>query len=206
MRQVNQGFFYTAVSIKGIAVKYVTIEKKWLAHCSTKVAPKLVGCFLLRRLPNGTVLRGKIVETEAYKESDPACHAHSGITARNKVLFGPAGHAYVYFIYGMYHCINVVTGKEGQGEGVLIRAVELDGSKTKEDFRRAAGPGKICRVMEIDLTARGLPYHPSSSIWLERPEKNEKKEIVQTSRVGISQATHLKWRWYLKDSLAVSKK
>src|SRR5690606_23694027 len=102
---------------------------------------------------------------------------HCGPTKRNRVMFGKAGHAYVYFIYGMYFCLNVVTGKEGEGEGVLLRALLLEDNQCNKDFKRAAGPGKICRYMQIDFKELGKKFSPESNIWIEKHSAFKKLEL-----------------------------
>ncbi|MCC3422066.1 MAG: DNA-3-methyladenine glycosylase [Microcoleus sp. PH2017_01_SCD_O_A] len=127
------------------------VESFWLARTSTSVAPDLLGCTLVRQFPDGEIIRGMIVETEAYAPGDPACHAYRQQTPRNQAMFGRAGIGYVYFIYGMYHCFNVVTDAEGVGSAVLIRALQLDAPPVKfaaaipekKLLRLAAGPGKL---------------------------------------------------------------
>lgn len=103
-----------------------------------------------------------IVETEAYAPGDPACHGYRRRTNRNGVMFGPAGHSYVYLIYGMYHCLNIVTDGENVASAVLIRALELtqpplgvNSPQNQPRHRWAAGPGKLCRLFEIDLSLNG---------------------------------------------------
>jgi len=177
------------------------------------VAPDLVGCMLLRRLSNGEMLRGLIVETEAYGPDDPACHAYRGKTASNAAMFGPPGHSYVYLIYGMYHCLNVVTEKEGIGSAVLIRALalanippQIEPKHMKKPHRIAAGPGKLCRALEIDRNLDSIQYAPENGIWLEhRPQVIAEADLIQTTRIGITKAAERPWRWYLKNSPAVSK-
>ncbi len=194
------------------------VEDFWLARPSTGVAPDLLGCTLVRQFPDGEEIRGIIVETEAYGPGDPACHAYRQRTPRNQAMFGPAGICYVYLIYGMYHCFNVVTDAEGVASGVLIRALQLDalpkgfaGIPEKKRSRLAAGPGKLCKVLEIDRTFSGLPLAVGEPLRLEhRSEQFQQAaeegtiNFVQTTRIGISQGIDLPWRWYVGNSTAVS--
>lgn len=116
------------------------------------VAQKLLGCFLNRRIDDGRIVKARIIETEAYiGQDDLACHASKGRTKRNEAMFGPAGRWYVYMIYGMYHCLNVVTEDKGFPAAVLIRAVKLDPASLKLCGARClCGPGKLCRDLKID--------------------------------------------------------
>jgi len=196
------------------------VESSWLARPSTVVAPQLIGCYLVRQTPDGQRMKGLIVETEAYAPGDPACHAYRQPTPRNSVMFGPAGVTYVYLIYGLYHCLNIVTDQEGVPSAVLVRALELeslpngiDSSMARRPHRVAAGPGKLCRVLQIDLSLTGLALHLGNPLWLEhRSTQFQKsldarlKSLVQTTRIGLTRGTDLPWRWYLKDCLAVSKR
>jgi DNA-3-methyladenine glycosylase len=198
----------------------------WFRQPSPVIAPTLLGCNLVRQLANGDRLRGRIVETEAYAPGDPACHAYRKRTERNGAMFAPGGHSYVYLIYGMYHCFNVVTDAEGVGSAVLVRALELDPHPTLEELlttdprrsarsqwnRLAAGPGKLCRALAIDRTLNDRPLVPESGLWIEPriPEVDRaivsgEVPIVQTTRIGLSQGQEYPWRWYLQQSPAVSK-
>jgi len=191
------------------------ISPDWLARSVLTVAPDLVGCTLVRRLANGRLLRGTIVETEAYGPDDPACHAYRRRTLRNAVMFGPPGFSYVYLIYGVYHCFNVVSDRDGVPSAVLVRALEMvnpEDHDSQLDPRSAAGPGKLCRVMAIDRDLSGTPLHPRSGLWLEPRQPNFQQgldqaglALVQTTRIGLTQGADLPWRWYLKDCPAVSK-
>jgi DNA-3-methyladenine glycosylase len=195
------------------------VESFWLARPSTSVAPDLLGCWLVRQFPDGEVIRGMIVETEAYGPGDPACHAYSQRTPRNEAMFGPAGMSYIYLIYGMYHCFNVVTDLEGVGSAVLIRALQLDavpkgfaGTPEKKRSRLASGPGKLCKVLEIDRTFSGVPLAVGEPLRLEHRSVQFQQaiesgavRIVQTTRIGISKGIDLPWRWYIGNCLAVSK-
>ena len=195
------------------------VESFWLARPSTSVAPDLLGCTLVRQFPDGETIRGMIVETEAYGPGDPACHAYRQRTSRNEAMFGPAGLSYVYLIYGMYHCFNVVTDVEGVGSAVLIRALQLDALPKgfaeipeKKRARLASGPGKLCKVLEIDRTLNALPLDVGKPLRLEHRSAEFQEaidsgtiNIVQTTRIGISQGIDLPWRWYVGNSTAVSK-
>jgi DNA-3-methyladenine glycosylase len=196
------------------------IDANWLTRSSTLLAPELIGCTLVRQMSDGSILRGLIVETEAYAPDDPAMHAYRGRTTRNQVMFGAAGKAYVYLIYGSYHCLNVVTDRDGVASAVLFRALELDQVPTWVDpkqqlkpHRIAAGPGKLCRALQIDLTLNATPLEFGQPLWLEHrhPEFQQQLEngnlsLIQTTRIGLTKGVDLPWRWYLLNSPAVSKK
>lgn len=195
------------------------IAPEWLSRPSTEVAPDLLGCTLVRQVESGQIYRGLIVETEAYAPGDPACHAYRRPTKRNQVMFGAAGMTYVYLIYGMYHCLNVVTDLDGVPSAVLIRALELetvppwsDRQKERKLSRIAAGPGKLCRAFNIDLSLSAQALLPGQPLWLEHrsPTFEDKLEqgaiaFVQTTRIGLTQGADIPWRWYIKDCPAVSK-
>ena len=194
------------------------ILPEWCDRPSVQLAPTLLGCTLHRQLPDGPVIRSTIVETEAYAPEDPACHAYKGKSKRNAAMFGPPGHSYVYLIYGMYHCLNVVSEAAGIGSAVLIRALALDSvppeltnwlsdKQLAKPHLIAAGPGKLCRALAIDRDLDGALYHPDSGLWLEhRTEDIPASQVVQTTRIGITKAAEKPWRWYLKDSPSVSKR
>lgn len=195
------------------------VDFTWLARPSPRVAPDLLGCTLVRRFPDGQVVRGTIVEAEAYGPEDPACHAYQRRSTRNEVMFGPAGVSYVYLIYGMYHCFNVVTEGEGVASAVLIRALQLNSipqgiswKSEKERSRLAAGPGKLCQVLQIDRSLNGVPLQPDQPLWLEHRSQEFQAGVdrgaiafVQTTRIGITKGVELPWRWYVENCAAVSK-
>ena len=196
------------------------LPPSWLSRPSQEVAPALLGCQLVRRWPDGRQLSDTIVETEAYAPGDPACHAYRRETPRNRVMFGPAGFSYVYLIYGMYHCFNVVTDADRVPSAVLIRAVELDvipdwlqGYRKEKPTRWGAGPGKLCRLLDIDRTLTDQPLVPATGLWLKSPSvfwqmtlSQNTKAITQTTRIGLTQGVDLPWRWYIEGSKAVSKR
>ncbi len=130
----------------------------------------------------------RIVEVEAYTQDDPASHSFRGCTKRNAVMFGPAGHLYVYLIYGMHHCVNIVTGPEGDGQAVLIRAVTCAGL----DPRSTNGPGKLCRQLGIDMTLNGSPAGLFDD-GMPRPAS-----VIGTSRIGITKAVEWPRRWLVE--------
>jgi DNA-3-methyladenine glycosylase len=168
------------------------------------VARELLGKLLIH-VSRGVERVGRIVETEAYLgPHDLAAHSAKGLTARTKVMFGPPGHAYVYFIYGMYFCMNVVTEREGHASAVLLRALEpvqnLEG--------RTCGPGLLCRAMGIDKRLNGHDLL-SDDFFIAEPPNNEVFQTVKRPRIGVDYARH--WakrhlRFYIKGSACVSKK
>jgi len=167
------------------------------------VAKELLGKLLVHRL-RGVKHLGKIVEVEAYLgPHDLAAHSAKGLTKRTQVMFGPPGHAYVYLIYGVYHCMNVVTEREGHASAVLLRAIE----PVKNLAGRTQGPGLLCRAMEIDrqLNARDLL---SDDFFIAAPEEPESFAIIKRPRIGVDYAKH--WakrhlRFYIKGNPFVSR-
>lgn len=168
-----------------------------------QVARELLGKHLVH-IANGIERVGRIVETEAYLgPHDLASHSARGLTDRNRPMFGPPGHAYVYFIYGMYYCMNVVTEREGHASAVLVRAIEP--VLNIED--RTNGPGLLCRAMLID---KRLNSHDllSDDFYITMPQRNERLVLVKRARVGVDYARH--WakrhlRFYLKGNPFVSR-
>lgn len=178
---------------------------------SSEAAPRLLGCEFEREL-DGQTVRVRIVEVEAYDQADMASHSYRGRTPRNDVMFGPYGHLYVYFTYGMHHCMNVVTGREGHGAGVLIRAVEpLEGLELlgrnrggKSGVELTNGPGKVCQALGVDKTWGGHDLLESPLQLIVRPPLKQ-TQIVQTTRVGITQAKDVPWRFYIRGNTYVSR-
>ena len=149
---------------------------------TVQVARSLIGKYLVREI-DSRILAGKIVEVEAYVGSqDKACHASKGRTQRTEVMFGPAGVAYVYLIYGMYHCLNVVTEREEFPSAVLIRAVEIDGELID-------GPGRLCRALQIDRRLNRADLTIGESLWFEdRGEVVGRGAIGAHPRIGVDYA------------------
>ncbi len=175
------------------------------------VAPRLLGCRLVREL-DGQLIAGRIVETEAYSQDDVASHSYRGETPRTKVMFGPPGYLYVYFTYGMHYCCNIVTDQPGRGSAVLIRALEpLSGHDTMSQHRRGLrgeqltnGPAKLCQALRIDkqLNSHDLRHEP---LRLELASALPQTDIIQTTRIGISQGQEVPWRFYIRGNSYVSK-
>jgi len=153
---------------------------------------------------------GEIVETEAYLfRGDPGCHASRGITARNAPMFGEAGRAYVYLIYGMYHCLNIVSGKKGEGEAVLIRALEpvdfiesmMKRRKTRKLENLCNGPGKLTQAL-------GITLKQNNSSLLKPPfcilDNTATPKITTTTRIGLSAGKELPLRFYITGNRFVS--
>jgi DNA-3-methyladenine glycosylase len=184
---------------------------EFLNQPSVVVAPLLLGCVLEREI-DGHLVRVKIVETEAYDQTDAASHSFNGQTPRTDIMFGEAGHLYVYFTYGMHYCCNVVTDNVGVGSAVLIRAVEpLEGEEHMQELRPRSGvdisngPAKLCQALGVDKTLNGHKLTEAPFRLIPRSSLNPKL-IVQTTRIGISQAKDMPWRFYIADNPYVSKK
>ena len=197
--------------------KHTTMSPNILSHTfyrrpTLEVTRQLLGKVLAHETPAG-VAAGIIVETEAYMGADdPACHSARGLTPRTEVMFGPAGHAYVYFTYGMHYCFNAVTQPRGVAEAVLIRALEpLDGVELMKERRRrdkpadlASGPAKLCVALGIDKTCNGTDLtHPP--LYIEDREI-EPEPVVWRPRIGIRAGTEHLWRCYIRGNPFVSKK
>jgi DNA-3-methyladenine glycosylase len=184
---------------------------KLLSVPAEDAAPRLLGCYLEREI-DGRRLVGKIVETEAYDQSDAASHSYKGETPRSKIMFGPPGHLYVYFTYGMHYCCNIVTGNPGHGSAVLIRAVEpVEGEDVMAENRGGRGgheatngPAKLCQAFKIDKTWNGHDLHQSPFKLVIKPALKQTR-IVQTTRIGITQAKDQPWRFYIRANSYISK-
>jgi DNA-3-methyladenine glycosylase len=167
------------------------------------VAQELLGKHLVH-MSRGVERISRIVEVEAYLgPHDLAAHSARGLTERTKVMFGPPGHAYVYLIYGMYHCLNVVTEREGHASAVLLRAVE----PVKDLEGRTQGPGLLCRAMHIDRRLNGHDLL-SDNFFIAAPPQAATMTIVKRPRIGVDYAGH--WakrylRFYLKGNPFVSR-
>ena len=173
-----------------------------------EVAHELIGC----ELRVGETA-GVIVETEAYEESDPACHAYIGRTARNEVLFGPPGHAYVYLSYGIHSLLNFVTGPEGSASAVLIRSLEpTDGIELMRERRGreelgqlCSGPGKLSEALGVGLSLNGADLFEPPFELSEPDRAAAEAEITASPRIGITKAAELPWRYSVAGSRFVSR-
>jgi len=158
------------------------LSRSYFNRPTLTVARSLVGKYLVRENDKGAI-SGKIIEVEAYVgPQDKACHASKGRTQRTEVMFGPAGVSYVYLVYGMYHCLNVVTEREEFPAAVLIRAIEVDGVLID-------GPGRLCRALEIDRSLNRLDMTIRERLWFEdRGGRVPKHHIGTLPRIGIDYA------------------
>lgn len=185
-------------------------------------AQALLGQMVARRLPTGETLSGIIVETEAYLTDDPACHAYRGRTPRNAAMFGPPGHAYVYFTYGLHMMLNLVCAPEGVAEAVLVRALEpTEGLETMRQNRGGLknlgglaqtrgltnGPGKLAQALALTRLAHNEAdlTDPAGELVV-LPHVHPPFETVATTRIGISRGADLPWRYYIHGNPYVSRK
>jgi len=173
-------------------------------------AKRLLGCHLLCEV-DGVQVCVRIVETEAYDQSDAASHSYKGRTPRTDVMFGPAGCLYVYFTYGMHYCMNVVTGRKGEGSAVLIRAVEpIEGEealKTRRGDKTGValtnGPAKLCQALGIDGSMNGHNLAKPPLTLVLHPML-EDAEIISTTRIGVTRAKEVLRRFYIKNNEYIS--
>lgn len=156
------------------------LTRRFFERDSVEVAPELLNKVLVV----GNVA-ARITEVEAYTQDDPASHCYRGQTKRNEVMFGPPGRLYVYFVYGMHHCVNIVTGGEGDGQAVLLRAVICDAV----DPKSTNGPAKLCRHLGIDLSMNGAP----AMIFDDGTPPPSDPRL--TTRIGITKAVDMLRRW-----------
>lgn len=171
--------------------------RKLLRGAVEEVASSLLGWKLIRLTPEGELVVARLVEVEAYHESEPGCHAHRGRTKRNEVMFGRAGLAYVYFVYGMHHCLNIVCGREGEAAAVLVRAAEPLMPKSIP----LTGPGVLCRSLGIDRALNGVDLLDAKSpLRLTPGGLRSGERIARSARVGLNAGCELPWRLYLEGS------
>ena len=183
---------------------------------TVELARNLLGCLLVHGTPDG-VAAGMIVETEAYVGAiDKACHAYRNRSERTEIMYGDGGFAYVYFIYGMHHCFNVVTGPAGEGNAVLIRALEpvigLDLMRKRRQTNQLQnlcnGPGKVCQALAITKGEYGMDLcDPAGPLRLVRFRHIPDNRITSSPRINVAyaeEAAAWPWRFYVKDNLYIS--
>jgi len=198
---------------------YQKLKRSFYTRNVLIVAKELLGKILVKR-SGSIILSGRIAEVEAYDGSiDQAAHTFRGMTERNKIMFGIGGFLYVYFTYGNHYCSNVVTGKEGSGTAVLIRAIEpvngldlmiknrfgRDLLNEKEKFNLTSGPGKVCKALGITMEHYGTDL-TGNQIYILDSTKLKPEEIGVSKRIGIIKSVDLPWRFYIKDNPYVSKR
>jgi DNA-3-methyladenine glycosylase len=199
----------------------VVLPREMFAGSATAVAPTVLGCVLEHETAEGLVAVA-LTEVEAYQgAADPASHAYRGRTARNAVMFGPPGHAYVYFTYGMHFCVNLVCQPEGTASAVLLRAGRVISGQPLAAARRAAGresagrglaerdlargPARLCKALGITRAQNGADVcDPASPLRVRWPDQRVVQQVSQGPRIGISVATEVPWRFWLTGDPTVS--
>lgn len=174
------------------------LSRQYFSRPTVQVARSLIGKYLVRSLA-GREVAGRIIEVEAYVgPGDKACHASKGKTPRTEVMFGPSGMAYVYLIYGMHHCLNVVTEREEFPAAVLIRAIEVDGVLID-------GPGRLCRALQIDRSLNRVDLTTQEALWFEdRGGRILRGQVAALPRIGVDYAgvwARKPWRFRLQPGL-----
>jgi DNA-3-methyladenine glycosylase len=186
----------------------VRLSRRFYERSVHEVARELIGCVVR----HGETA-GRIVETESYHMDEPASHAYAGLTERTRTLFGPPGHAYVYFSYGIHSLLNAVCEEEGTGAAVLIRALEpVDGEdemRGRRGLQRAtdlcSGPGKLTQALDIGLSLNGTSLEDGPIVVLGREPSAPEPRVVIGERIGITKAADLPWRFCDADSPHVSR-
>ena len=195
------------------------LPREFYEPSAALVATALLGHYLIRRTPDG-ICGGVIVETEAYLANDPACHAYKRETPRNRAMWGEAGHAYIYLIYGYHFCFNAVCRPKGIAEAVLVRAIEptfgieamRSQRKAKTDRDLTNGPAKLCAAMNItrELDEVDICNSTSPLFIAQNPQRDEfcdsSGPLITTTRIGITQAADWPLRFYFDGSKFVSKR
>lgn len=194
------------------------IERKFYMRDAVTVGKDILGKIIVKKTADGRMMSGRITEVEAYMGiTDKASHSYGGRrTKRTEVMYKEGGYSYVFLIYGMYECFNVTVGREGDPQAVLIRGVEplenknlmWEKRKVKKEKDISNGPGKLTKALGITREDNGADLTAGENLWLE-DDGYKVKDIVETTRIGIDYAEEdaLKpWRFYIKDSIFVSKK
>ncbi len=170
-------------------------KKNFYSRATLGIARNLIGCFLVRQIGKKTI-RAMITDVEAYAgENDLACHASRGRTPRTEIMYGEAGHAYVYFVYGMHYILNIVTERKNFPAAAMIRGVKIEGV----DYRKTNGPAKLAKLLRIDKKLNGWDLARGGRLWIEKGIRINPKEIKKTKRVGIDYAKHCRyylWRFH----------
>jgi DNA-3-methyladenine glycosylase len=188
------------------------LPRSFFSRYTLEVAQDLLGCLLVRRI-GGRTLSGRIVEVEAYRGSDdPASHSYRGATKRSSIMFGEAGHAYLFFSYGFHWCLNFTAEAEGQPGAVLIRALEpVEGIEQMVKNRGIAevgrltnGPGKLTRALSIDGGFNGEDIVKSKRLYVLNRE--EPVRVTASARIGISRGREQQWRYFVEGNPYVSKR
>ncbi|MCF8259894.1 MAG: DNA-3-methyladenine glycosylase [Melioribacteraceae bacterium] len=188
------------------------LPQSFYARDLLEIAPEILGKIFVKK-SGSKIFSGSIVEVEAYHGAfDEAAHTFRGKTKANEIMFDEGGKLYVYFIYGMYFCCNIVTGKKDEGSAILIRGIEpISGTKcmmvnrSKSELKNLTnGPGKICQAFGITKSDNGTDLLGDDMYLLDTPTVSS-DNIVQTTRIGISKSKDLPWRFYIKNNPFVSK-
>lgn len=216
MYLVNNRFFIINLKIykfkNGNFMKIV--PRSFYNRDTVEVAQDLLGKIVIRAYQN-QIISGRIVETEAYRIDDPASHSYRGPTQANRAMFGPVGHAYIYFIYGNHYCLNAVARDENhEAGGVLIRALEpIEGVELMQKFRQRTdihnltnGPGKLAQALHITKALYGVDLTKKGELYILDAPEIIASQFCAVPRVGISKAIDVPWRFYICGNPFVSRK